>query len=238
MRALSDVSLTLEPGRVLGLIGPNGAGKTTLVNAVTCYVRPTEGRVLLGDDVVSDRRPDRVVDGGVVRTFQTARLIPDVTVAGNVTLGFARSAQASDWAEVLDLPRARRDTREALRRAYELLDALDVDTAPGQPVKDQPYATQRLTEIARALAAAPRFILLDEPGAGLNEGERAVLARVIRRVAESGIGVLLIDHNVAFVGDVSDTMHVLDGGRTIAEGTPEEVLSRTEVVAAYLGGVV
>jgi branched-chain amino acid transport system permease protein len=238
VQAMSDVSLVLEPGRVLGLIGPNGAGKTTLVNTVTGYVHPTEGSVLLDDQVVSGRRPDRVVDSGVVRTFQTAQLIPDVTVVGNVALGFARSATAADWGEVLDTRGARRDTREALRRAGELLAALDVDTAPGQPVRDQPYATQRLTEIARALAAAPRFVLLDEPGAGLNEHERTVLGRVIRRVAASGIGVLLIDHNVAFVADVSDSLHVLDGGRTIAEGTPDEVLDRTEVVNAYLGGVV
>ena len=238
VRAMTDVSLVLEPGRVLGLIGPNGAGKTTLVNTVTGYVRPTEGRVLLGDEVVSGRRPDLVVGDGVVRTFQTARLIPDVTVIGNVALGFSRSATAADWAEVLDTPRARRDTTEALTRAAQLLEALDVDTAPGQPVRDQPYATQRLTEIARALATAPRFILLDEPGAGLNEHEREVLARVIRRVADSGIGVLLIDHNVAFVAGVSDTMHVLDGGRTLAEGEPDEVLGRPEVVNAYLGGVV
>lgn len=236
VHALTDVSLTVPPGQVLGLIGPNGAGKTTLVNCITGHVRPTSGAVELGGRRLDGRRPDRVSGLGVARTFQTARLLPHESVIGNVALGFAAAARANVVGEVLDSPGARKDTRTALADAASILHSLGIGDVMWEPVGSQPYSTQKLVEVARALAGGPAFLLLDEPGAGLNEQECQNLAGIIRRLAETGIGVLLIDHNVSFVSSVSDHVHVLDGGATLASGTPEDVLSRSEVVAAYFGG--
>ncbi|MCW2768267.1 MAG: hypothetical protein JWO11_4226 [Nocardioides sp.] len=236
VHALDAVSLEVRPGRVLGLIGPNGAGKTTLVNCVTGHVALTTGRVVLGSERLDGRRPEAVAGLGVVRTFQTAKLLGAVSVVGNVALGFASRARATDLGEVLDSPAARADTRHSLKESVGLLHALGVDTNLWEPVGAQPYSTQKLVEIARALAGSPSFLLLDEPGAGLNEHECAILSDIIRRLAESGIGILLIDHNVSFVASVADDVHVLDGGQTLAAGTPDEVLARPEVVAAYFGG--
>jgi branched-chain amino acid transport system permease protein len=236
VHALSDVSLTIEPGKVLGLIGPNGAGKTTLVNCVTGHVKPTSGRVELGGERLDGQRPASIVERGVGRTFQTPQLMPEVSVVGNVALGFAPRRTASEVGEVLDSPAARADTRRALADAVGLLHALGVDSALWEDVGSQPYATQKLVEVARSLAGGPAFVLLDEPAAGLNEHEAATLADVIRLLARSGIGVLLIDHNVSFVASVADRLHVLDSGQTLAEGDPDEVLERREVVGAYLGG--
>ncbi|HEY0903018.1 MAG TPA: branched-chain amino acid ABC transporter ATP-binding protein/permease [Marmoricola sp.] len=237
VHALRDVSLEVRPGKVLGLIGPNGAGKTTLVNAMTGHVVPTSGRVRLGEHRLDGRRPEVVARVGVVRTFQTARLIDDVSVVGNVALGYASQARATVLGEVFDSPAARRDSRRAMTDAAGLLKTLGVDEAHlWEPVRTQPYSVQKLVEIARALAVGPSFLLLDEPGAGLNEHECATLVQIIRRLARSGIGILLIDHNVAFVAQVADHVHVLDGGTTLADGLPGEVLEQPEVVAAYFGG--
>lgn len=236
VHALSSVSLVVQPGQVLGLIGPNGAGKTTLVNTMTGHVTPTSGEVRLGNERLDGQLPFAVARTGVMRTFQTPKLIPDVSIVGNVALGFAGTGQASDVGEVFDSPAARRDSASAMQRARSLLHTLGVRDALESPVGSQPYAVQRLTEIARALATAPTYLLLDEPGAGLNDHERATLAVLIRRLADSGIGVVLIDHNVSFVAEVSDHLHVLDGGRTLSTGDPRDVLEQREVVAAYFGG--
>jgi branched-chain amino acid transport system permease protein len=236
VHALDSVSLEVRPGHVLGLIGPNGAGKTTLVNCVTGHVVPTAGRVVMGSERLDGRRPEKVAGLGVVRTFQTAKLLTEISVVGNVALGFASSARATDLGEVLDSPAARADTRHSLEESVGLLRALGVDTDLWEPVGAQPYSTQKLVEIARALAGSPSFLLLDEPGAGLNEHECATLSDIIRRLAQSGIGILLIDHNVSFVSSVADHVHVLDGGQTLAAGAPREVFDRPEVVAAYFGG--
>jgi branched-chain amino acid transport system permease protein len=236
VHALSDVSLTIEPGKILGLIGPNGAGKTTLVNCVTGHVKPTSGQVDLAGERLDGQRPEQIVTRGVGRTFQTPQLMPEVSVVGNVALGFATRRTASEVGEVFDSPAARADTRRALADAVGLLHALGVDQGLWESVGSQPYATQKLVEVARALAGGPAFVLLDEPAAGLNEHEAETLASVIRLLAESGIGVLLIDHNVSFVASVADHVHVLDSGRTLAAGDPDDVLQRAEVVGAYFGG--
>ncbi|WP_269304978.1 branched-chain amino acid ABC transporter ATP-binding protein/permease [Aeromicrobium sp. HA] len=236
VRALDDVSLDVRSGEVLGLIGPNGAGKTTLVNVVTGHVRPTTGGVRLDGKRIDGDRPHVVARRGVVRTFQTPQLLSDVSVVGNVALGFAGVSSATDLGEIVDSRSARRDTTAALGEAAGLLEALDVHAGLTEPAGSQPYATQRLTEIARALATRPAFVLLDEPGAGLSDHERDTLAVIIRRVADAGIGVLLIDHNVSFVAAVSDRIHVLDRGRTLASGPADEVLEQREVVVAYFGG--
>jgi branched-chain amino acid transport system permease protein len=234
--ALQGVDLTIRPGRVVGLVGPNGAGKTTLVNVVTGHVQPTAGRVEVDGVRVDGARPDQTARRGVVRTFQTPRLIPALSLLDNVTVGFAANATASDLEEVLDLPRARRDSREQRATALALLQRLGIVEHAQEMVGAQPYGVQRLAEIARALATSPRFVLLDEPGAGLTDHERARLTLIVRELTEAGIGFLLIDHNVSFVAGVSDEVVVLDQGSVIASGQPDEVLQRREVVAAYMGG--
>jgi ABC-type branched-subunit amino acid transport system ATPase component/ABC-type branched-subunit amino acid transport system permease subunit len=234
--ALQHVDLVLRPGHVLGLVGPNGAGKTTLVNVVTGHVTPTSGRVEFDGRRLDGSRPDETARHGVVRTFQTPRLVPSLSLVENVAVGFAAHATATVVEEVLDLPRARRDSAEHRRAARALLHRLGIAEYADKAVGSQPYGVQRLAEIARALATSPRFLLLDEPGAGLTEGEREVLTSIVRELTATGIGFLLIDHNVSFVAAVSDEIVVLDGGKVIGSGSPDEVLKRAEVVEAYLGG--
>jgi branched-chain amino acid transport system permease protein len=234
--ALEDVDLVIRPGEVLGLVGPNGAGKTTLVNVVTGHVVPATGRVEIDGARLDGARPDQTARRGVVRTFQTPRLIPELSLLENVAVGFAANARANDVEEVLNLPRARRDSREQRAAAYWLLERLGIEQHAAEPVGAQPYGVQRLVEIARALATGPRFVLLDEPGAGLTDQERERLTGIVRELAGSGFGFLLIDHNVSFVTAVSDQVVVLDHGRVLASGEPGEVLQRREVVSAYMGG--
>lgn len=233
--ALEHVDLVLRAGHVLGLVGPNGAGKTTLVNVITSHVVPISGRVEFDGLRIDGSHPDETARRGVVRTFQTPRLVPDLSLVENVAVGFAAQAEATVFEEVLDLPRARRDSAEHRRAARALLHRLGLSEYADKAVGSQPYGVQRLAEIARALATSPRFLLLDEPGAGLTDGERAILTTIVRELTEVGIGFLLIDHNVSFVAGVSDELVVLDG-KVIGSGQPSDVLQRSDVVEAYLGG--
>jgi branched-chain amino acid transport system ATP-binding protein len=221
IEALSDIDLELAPGEVLGLIGPNGAGKTTLVNLLTGFDLPSRGRITLGATDITRWPPYRRGRAGLARTFQHGRLFRDLTVRENVevaALGAGGSA------------------REARRRAGELLDLLGLAGRAQDPAGLLPHGDQRKLGVARALALRPRFVLMDEPAAGLHEAEIPAFAAVIRFVhTEFGAGVLLIDHNVALIMDVCDRVHVLDRGTTLAEGTPAEIRRNLDVATAYLG---
>jgi branched-chain amino acid transport system ATP-binding protein len=221
LAALSRVSLALQRHEVFGLIGPNGAGKTTLVNCLTGFQRPSLGRVLLNGADTSTWQPDYFRRAGVARTFQAGRLFKDMSVLDNVevtavSLGFSRNSAKSlaiqmlDWIELAD-------------KAHLLASGLA-------------YTDQRRVSIARALVVTPAFLLLDEPAAGMSDSECEHLMALIRSIPQAfGCGVLLIEHNMRVVMGISDRIHVLDGGRTIAEDTPDKIQRHEGVLAAYLG---
>ncbi|MGH3032823.1 MAG: ABC transporter ATP-binding protein, partial [Gaiellaceae bacterium] len=221
VRALEGVTLELHRHEVVGLIGPNGAGKTTLVNLITGFDFPSSGTVELEKTDITAWPPHRRSRAGLARTFQQGHVFRGLTVRENV--------------EVSALGVGARP-REARRRSDGLLGMLGLAKRAEQQAAILPHGDERLLGVARALASEPRFLLLDEPAAGLHEAEVAEFAAVVRRVRdEHETGVLLIDHNIALIMDVCDRIQVLDQGRTLAEGTPAEVRRNVDVAAAYLG---
>jgi branched-chain amino acid transport system ATP-binding protein len=221
VRALQQVTLELGRGEVLGLIGPNGAGKTTLVNVISGFDFPDEGTVELEERDVSRWGPDRRGRHGLARTFQGSHAFQSLSVRENVevaALGVGASA------------------RVARRRAASLLGLLRLTRYAETPASALSHGDERRLGVARALSTEPRFVLMDEPAAGLPEAEVPELVAVVRSVRdEHGAGVLLIDHNMALIMEVCDRIHVLDQGRTLAEGTPGEIRANLDVTAAYLG---
>jgi len=221
VHALEGVTLELQRHEVVGLIGPNGAGKTTLVNVMTGFDRPTSGRVDLEGQDVTTWSAHRRGRAGLARTFQHSRSFRGLTVRENV--------------EVAALGVGARP-QEARRRANDLLGLLGLSTAGDSPAAALAHGDERRLGVARALATEPRYVLMDEPAAGLPEAEVPEFARVIRSVRDDhGAGVLLIDHNMALIMEVCDRIHVLDQGRTLAAGTPQEIRGNLDVAAAYLG---
>jgi len=222
VQALGDVGIELERSEVVGLIGPNGAGKTTLVNVLTGFDFPSTGRVELEGRDVTRWSPQRRGRAGLARTFQHGHAFKGLSVRENVEVA-ALGTGASG--------------RDARRRAHELLGALGLGDSADRSAAALPHGDERKLGVARALATEPRFVLLDEPAAGLTEAEVPELAAVVRSVRdEHEAGVLLIDHNVTLILDVCDRIHVLDQGRTLAEGTPDEIRKNIDVANAYLGG--
>ena len=223
VQALEGVDLELEPDEVVGLIGPNGAGKTTLVNLLTGFDLPSAGRIELGATDITRWPPHRRGRAGLARTFQHGRLFRGLTVRENVEVAALGVGVSSG---------------EARRRADRLLDLLGLAARAEQSAAVLPHGDERRLGVARALALQPRFVLMDEPAAGLHEAEIPAFVAVVRSVRdEFGAGVLLIDHNVALIMEVCDRVHVLDRGRTLAEGTPDEIRRNFDVATAYLGAV-
>jgi branched-chain amino acid transport system ATP-binding protein len=220
VEALREVSFELEQGEVVGLIGPNGAGKSTLVNVLSGFDRPTRGRVLLGHREVTSWSAHRRGRHGLARTFQHSHAFGALSVRENVEVA-ALGVGASQ--------------REAARRARELLELLGVAEYADRPASKLAHGDERRLGVARALATEPRFVLMDEPAAGLPEAEAQRFATAVSTVRQRGAGVLLVDHNVALVLEVCERIHVLDQGTTLAEGTPAEIRAHLGVAAAYLG---
>ena len=221
VQALRNVTLELHRHEVVGLIGPNGAGKSTLVNVLSGFDLPDEGSVELEGRDVTRWRPDRRGRNGLARTFQHSRSFRGLSVRENVEVS-ALGVGVSP--------------REARRQADELLESLHLGSYADAPAGSLPHGDERRLGVARALATSPRFVLMDEPAAGLPEAEVPAFAEVVRSVRdEHDAGVLLIDHNMALIMEVCDRIQVLDHGTTLAEGTPSEVRANIDVVAAYLG---
>jgi branched-chain amino acid transport system ATP-binding protein len=220
VEALRGVSLELWPGEVVGLIGPNGAGKSTLVNVLSGFDRPTDGSVSMEDRDVTRWSAHRRGRHGLARTFQHSHAFRGLTVRENVEVS-ALGVGASG--------------REAARRTRELLGLLELADYADRPASDLSHGDERRLGVARALATQPRFVLMDEPAAGLPEAEVPRFAAAVGAVRDRGAGVLLVDHNVALVLEVCERIHVLDQGRTLAEGSPEEIRADLGVAAAYLG---
>ncbi|MFL5364773.1 MAG: ABC transporter ATP-binding protein, partial [Myxococcales bacterium] len=220
---------------VHGLIGPNGAGKTTLLNVVSGLMRPSGGRITLGDERIDGRPAYQIAARGIARTFQNIRLFAGLSAAGNVIVGEHLVRKAPLWRRMLLLPAARAEEKAALDAALAALARVGLRDRAFTAASALSYGEQRRVEIARALARSPRVLLLDEPTAGMNAAEVASVEKLIREVAAEGRSVLLVEHNVRLVMEVSDRITVLNFGKVIADGEPKAVASDPAVIAAYLG---
>ena len=233
--AVSDVSLSVMSGEIVGLIGPNGAGKTTLFNMLAGSLEPTKGRIRFEGLDVTGWPADEMAWLGVTRTFQITSLFPSLTVADNVLAATHRSTRRG-WLDAVFRSRAwRQDEAKARILAEEVLEFCDLDGSAGVRAADLSYGEQRRLEVAIALAATPRLLLLDEPAAGLNPEEGQRLVGIIKSIRDRGVTVLLVEHHMRVVMGVCDRVVVLDHGVKIAEGPPREVANNAEVIRVYLG---
>jgi branched-chain amino acid transport system ATP-binding protein len=234
LTALSDVSLRLHEGQVLGLIGPNGAGKTTFFNCLTGQYKPTRGSVTLnGRPLTSD--PAAVTASGVARTFQNIRLFPNMTVLDNVLVGRHVRMRQGPLASILHGPSFRRVERDARDKARELLQFVGLSTMEDELARNLPYGDQRRLEIARALATDPSVLLLDEPTAGMNPQETEGTRQLIFSIRDTGVSAVVIEHDTKFIFGLCDHVAVLVQGEVLVEGTPEVVREDPRVIEAYLG---
>jgi branched-chain amino acid transport system ATP-binding protein len=234
LTALDGVSLTARPRQITGIIGPNGAGKTTLLNTACGFVRPQSGTVSFDGRVLNGLKTHRLAALGITRTLQGVGLFAGLTVAENVMIGATPSARAGVWSALFGLPRSDRDERRLREQALHALERLGVADLADRMPDTLPYGLRKRVALARALAARPRLVLLDEPASGLPENELPELGDLIRNLAEEA-GVVVIEHRMDLVMSVCDTIFVLDFGKLIASGTPAEVQADPAVTAAYLG---
>jgi branched-chain amino acid transport system ATP-binding protein len=236
LKAVNDVSFAVQAGLIKSVIGPNGAGKTTLFNLISGMLPSDSGVVRQNGREITRLRPHKIAELGICRTFQTTKLFSRMTVLENVMVGRHPRTKAGFLSGVLNLPWTWKEERGIRERSFELLDSLGIADAAEELASNLPFGKQRRLEIARALATEPLLLLLDEPAAGLNIYETKEMADLVLKIRKWGITVLLVEHDMSLVMDISDEIVVLNYGIKVAEGRPEEIQRDPEVIRIYLGG--
>ncbi|HCN75364.1 ABC transporter ATP-binding protein [Pseudolactococcus plantarum] len=237
LTAVGDVNIELGESELVGLIGPNGAGKTTLFNLLTGVYEPSEGTVSLGGELLNGLPTYKIAAAGLSRTFQNIRLFKNLTVLDNVLIAMGTRKKSRFFSSVLRLPAYYKQEEEMKKEALELLAIFDLEVKHDSLAKNLPYGEQRRLEIVRALATQPKILFLDEPAAGMNPQETAELTTLIKQIQQQfNITILLIEHDMSLVMNVTERIYVLEYGRLIAHGTPEEIKNNKRVIEAYLGG--
>ena len=233
--ALTNVSFDVREGEVASLIGPNGAGKTTAFNVITGFQPPTTGTIRYKGQSLNGLRPNQIAEFGVVRTFQKTSVFAANSVFDNILIGLHRQGASKTWEILLSLPRVREEEIRLREKAAEILDFIGLSARANELGGALPYGEQRLLEVAIALAADPSLLLLDEPVSGMNPAETASFMAMVAKIRARGITILLVEHDMRMVMEVSDRVVVLNQGQIIAEGTPDEIQQDAEVIRAYLG---
>lgn len=235
IQAIDSLDFSISQGQVKSVIGPNGAGKTTLFNLITGIYRPSDGILRFNGKILNGLKPYRIARLGISRTFQNLQLFANMTVLENVMVGRHSLTSAGLLSTGLRLSRMRREEKNIRKKALEELSFMGLETKPELEAVSLPLGEQKLLEIARALATSPRLLLLDEPAAGLNIRETEKLSQTILKIRDRGITIILVEHDMSLVMEISDEILVLNYGSKIAEGPPREIQRNREVIAAYLG---